>query len=77
MAESQRWEAATERIRSSVVSIHYAHPRSFDSDDVHSGSGTGFVVDAVNGYILTNSHIIGDGPFYGYCVFFTSYEEVC
>jgi S1-C subfamily serine protease len=33
------------------------------------------VVDAERGYILTNRHVVGAGPFWGYCIF-DNHEEV-
>lgn len=41
-----------------------------------SSEATGFVVDAGRGYILTNRHVVGAGPFWGYCIF-DNHEEVC
>ncbi|KXT18411.1 hypothetical protein AC579_8147 [Pseudocercospora musae] len=35
---------------------------------------TGFVVDAEKGYILTNRHVVGAGPFWGYALF-DNHEE--
>lgn len=40
-----------------------------------SSQATGFVVDAERGYILTNRHVVGAGPFWGYCIF-DNHEEV-
>ncbi|KAK4935487.1 hypothetical protein LTR28_010353, partial [Elasticomyces elasticus] len=39
-----------------------------------SSEATGFVVDAERGYILTNRHVVGAGPFTGYCIF-DNHEE--
>jgi len=41
-----------------------------------SSEATGFVVDAEKGYIMTNRHVVGAGPFWGYCIF-DNHEEVC
>lgn len=40
-----------------------------------SSEATGFVVDAEKGYIMTNRHVVGAGPFWGYCIF-DNHEEV-
>lgn len=40
-----------------------------------SSEATGFVVDAERGYIMTNRHVVGAGPFWGYCIF-DNHEEV-
>ncbi|KAG9527805.1 putative nuclear serine protease, partial [Aureobasidium melanogenum] len=47
---------------------------AFDTDPALSSEATGFVVDAENGYILTNRHVVGSGPFWGYCIF-DNHEE--
>jgi S1-C subfamily serine protease len=64
-----------ERVVKSVVSIHFSRPCSFDTAKAESGQATGFVVDAERGYILTNRHVVGPGPFTGNCVF--SNHERC
>lgn len=51
------------------------HPRPFDGNNNLSTQGTGFVVDADRGLILTNRHILGAGPSVVYAVFPNS-EEV-
>ncbi|KAI3532308.1 nuclear serine protease 2 [Colletotrichum abscissum] len=58
-----------------VVSIHCCHPVSFDGKPAGSGEATGFVVDAQEGLILTNRHVVGAGPFWGSAVF-ENHEEV-
>jgi S1-C subfamily serine protease len=58
----------------SVVSIHFCQTCSFDTDAAVASEATGFVVDAEKGYILTNRHVVGAGPFIGYCIF-DNHEE--
>ncbi|KAK5467093.1 hypothetical protein LTS15_000063 [Exophiala xenobiotica] len=72
--DSPEWQATIERVIKSVVSIHFCQTCSFDTDLSTSSQATGFVVDAENGYILTNRHVVCAGPFWGYCVF-DNHEE--
>jgi hypothetical protein len=63
-----------EYVVKSVVSIHFCQTCSFDTDAASASEATGFVVDAEKGYILTNRHVVGAGPFIGYCIF-DNHEE--
>lgn len=74
-ADSAEWQATIEKVVRNVVSIHYCQTCSFDTDAAVSTEATGFVVDAERGYILTNRHVVGAGPFWGYCIF-DNHEEV-
>ncbi|KAF2402617.1 Pro-apoptotic serine protease NMA111 [Trichodelitschia bisporula] len=73
-ADSAEWQATIERVVKNVVSIHFCQTCSFDTDSALSSEATGFVVDAEKGYILTNRHVVGAGPFWGYCIF-DNHEE--
>ena len=75
-ADSAEWQATIEKVVKNVVSIHFCQTCSFDTDAACSSEATGFVVDAEKGYILTNRHVVGAGPFWGYCIF-DNHEEVC
>jgi S1-C subfamily serine protease len=68
------WQQTIESVIKSVVSIHFCHTCSFDTGPAISSEATGFVVDAEKGYILTNRHVVGAGPFIGYCIF-DNHEE--
>ena len=74
-ADTAEWQATIERVVKNVVSIHFCQTCSFDTDPAMSSEATGFVVDAKKGYILTNRHVVGAGPFWGYCIF-DNHEEV-
>lgn len=74
-ADTAEWQATIERVVRNVVSIHFCQTCSFDTDPAISSEATGFVVDAEKGYILTNRHVVGAGPFWGYCIF-DNHEEV-
>ena len=76
MADTAEWQATIEQVVKNVVSIHFCQTCSFDTDPAMSSEATGFVVDAKKGYILTNRHVVGAGPFWGYCIF-DNHEEVC
>ena len=75
-ADTAEWQATIEQVVKNVVSIHFCQTCSFDTDAAISSEATGFVVDAKRGYILTNRHVVGAGPFWGYCIF-DNHEEVC
>ncbi len=74
-ADTAEWQATIEKVVRNVVSIHFCQTCSFDTDPALSSEATGFVVDAERGYILTNRHVVGSGPFWGYCIF-DNHEEV-
>ena len=76
MADTAEWQATIEQVVRNVVSIHFCQTCSFDTDPAMSSEATGVVVDAKRGYILTNRHVVGAGPFWGYCIF-DNHEEVC
>lgn len=73
--DTAEWQATIEQVVKNVVSIHFCQTCSFDTDPAMSSEATGFVVDAEKGYILTNRHVVGAGPFWGYCIF-DNHEEV-
>lgn len=73
--ENAEWQATIENVVRNVVSIRFCQTCSFDTDPALNSEATGFVVDAERGYILTNRHVVGSGPFWGYCIF-DNHEEV-
>ena len=75
VGDTAEWQATIEKVVKNVVSIHFCQTCSFDTDPAMSSEATGFVVDAKRGYILTNRHVVGAGPFWGYCIF-DNHEEV-
>lgn len=74
-AESAEWQETIRRVVCNVVSIRFCMTCSFDTEPALTSEATGFVVDAERGYILTNRHVVGSGPFWGYCIF-DNHEEV-
>ncbi|KAI0014410.1 Pro-apoptotic serine protease NMA111 [Xylariaceae sp. FL0662B] len=73
--DTAEWQATIEHVVRNVVSIRFCQTCSFDTDAACASEATGFVVDAEKGYILTNRHVVGSGPFWGYIVF-DNHEEV-
>ncbi|RDW91884.1 putative pro-apoptotic serine protease [Coleophoma crateriformis] len=73
--DTAEWQATLEKVVSNVVSIRFCQTCSFDTDPALTSEATGFVVDAEKGYIMTNRHVVGSGPFWGYCIF-DNHEEV-
>ncbi|KAJ5052193.1 uncharacterized protein L3040_001952 [Drepanopeziza brunnea f. sp. 'multigermtubi'] len=74
-ADTAEWQACVEKVVRNVVSIRFCQTCSFDTDPALTSEATGFVVDAERGYIMTNRHVVGSGPFTGYCIF-DNHEEV-
>ncbi len=74
-AEDTEWNETLERISSGVVSIRIDSTRAFDTEWNSSSQGTGFVVDAERGIILTNRHVVTPGPVTAEAVFKNN-EEV-
>lgn len=73
--DTAEWQQTIENVVRNVVSIRFCQTCSFDTDPALNSEATGFVVDAERGYILTNRHVVGAGPFWGY-VIFDNHEEV-
>ncbi len=74
-AESPDWARTLERIAPAVVSIRVDGTRAFDTEWNQSTQATGFVVDAEQGLILTNRHVVMPGPVVAMAVFLNQ-EEV-
>jgi len=58
----KNWNETVKLVSSGVVSIQTDVPVSFDGKWNSSAYGTGFIVDATRGIILTNRHIVTPGP---------------
>ena len=68
-AEDSRWTRTLERVATGVVTIQVDQTRAFDTEWNMSSQATGFVVDAKNGLILTNRHVVTPGPVTAQAVF--------
>ena len=71
----QDWKSMLDAKVPAVVSIKVVGTRSFDTESAGSGVGTGFVVDAERGILLTNRHMVHAGPVVAEAVFLNN-EEV-
>ncbi len=69
------WRETLSRIATGVVSIRVDGTRAFDTSWNQSTQATGFVVDAEQGLILTNRHVVTPGPVVAEAVFINN-EEV-
>lgn len=58
----ETWEDVKAKCSPAVVAIEMNYPRSFGFGSTGQGVASGFVVDKENGIILTNKHVIKDGP---------------
>lgn len=56
------WKAALDRVVPAVVMLRVTGTRDFDTEDARSSTGTGFIIDRENGWILTNRHMVHAGP---------------
>ncbi len=74
-AETAGWSKTLERISSAVVSLKVDATRAFDTGNNASGQATGFVVDAEQGLILTNRHVVTPAPVRAEALFLNQ-EEV-
>ncbi|MCB9798045.1 MAG: trypsin-like peptidase domain-containing protein [Alphaproteobacteria bacterium] len=61
-APEDAWKATLERVAPAVVSLKVVGTRSFDTEGAGASVGTGFIVDAEQGLILTNRHMVHAGP---------------
>ncbi|KAJ2808539.1 serine protease, partial [Coemansia furcata] len=69
-----RWDTLQDRLRSSVVSISICHTFHFDHEEAYRSNATGFVVDAEQGIILSNRHVMATGPSFHKATFFNDME---
>lgn len=60
--KEKNWNETVNQVSSGVVSIQSDVPIAFDGKWNRSSYGTGFIVDATRGIILTNRHIVTPGP---------------
>ncbi len=56
------WRNTLETVAPSVVSLRVTATRDFDTENASVSQGTGFIVDAERGLILTNRHMVHAGP---------------
>lgn len=73
-ARQASWEATLATVIQAVVSIRVNAVRDFDTEEASYSQGTGFVVDAARGLILTNRHMVHTGPVVAEAVFIDEEE---
>ena len=56
------WQQTLDEIVPGVVVLRVNSPRAFDGQTSGYATATGFVVDAEQGLILTNRHVVTTGP---------------
>ncbi|KAJ4161653.1 uncharacterized protein LMH87_007680 [Akanthomyces muscarius] len=49
----------------------------FDGEFAETSEATGFVINAKKGFVVTNRHVAGPGPFWGWCIFNRKEEAPC
>ncbi|MHA7839077.1 MAG: trypsin-like peptidase domain-containing protein [bacterium] len=69
------WQETLDRVAPAVVVLRVSSPRAFDDGTPGTSTATGFVVDAEEGLILTNRHVVTAGPVVAEAVFQNN-EEV-
>ncbi|NNJ71685.1 MAG: trypsin-like peptidase domain-containing protein, partial [Enterobacterales bacterium] len=74
-AETASWQKTIDKVTPSVVSIQVEVPRAFETSKPMTSQGTGFVIDAKRGIILTNRHIVQAGPVTATAIF-VNQEEI-
>jgi len=75
LAETDSWKNTIDDVTNSIVSIQLEVPRAFETSRPMTSQGTGFVVDAERGIIMTNRHIVQPGPVTATAIF-VNQEEV-
>ncbi len=68
-SEARAWESTLDRIARAVVVLRVSTPRAFDDTTPGTSTATGFVVDAQQGLILTNRHVVTTAPVTAEAVF--------
>lgn len=72
---AEKWQKTMQDVVKAVISVHFCCPTPFDTEGSYVSEATGFVVDAEQGIIMTNRHVVGPGPFTGFAIF-DNHEEV-
>jgi S1-C subfamily serine protease len=69
------WNQTIAQVLDSVVILHMDRTRPFDGNSQSSSQASGFVIDAEQGLILTNRHVVTTGPTVAQAIFHNK-EEV-
>ena len=73
--QATSWAKTVKQVADSVVTLRVDAPRAFDTNVNNSTQATGFIVDAKQGLILTNRHVVQPGPVVASALF-SNREEV-
>ncbi|KAJ2805977.1 hypothetical protein H4R21_001058, partial [Coemansia helicoidea] len=73
-AEEPSWGTLQDRLRMSVVSITSSSSLPFDMQVSGALFASGFIVDAEQGLVLSNRHVVGAGPTFHKATFFDNQE---
>lgn len=68
-AAADPWEQTLRRVVPAVVALRVSGTRAFDTEPASVVAATGFVVDAAQGLVLTNRHVVRPGPVTAEAVF--------
>ncbi|KAI7906451.1 trypsin-like cysteine/serine peptidase domain-containing protein [Cokeromyces recurvatus] len=60
-----KWQGTINNVVKAIVSIRFSQVAAFDTEGPETSEASGFIVDAKNGIILTNRHVVCAGPFVG------------
>ncbi|PWA03736.1 hypothetical protein BB558_000096 [Smittium angustum] len=71
----ESWKSTLQKAINAIVSIKSRCVKSFDTEVAGHYGATGFVVDAQNGIILSNRHVVNPAPTVATALF-QNYEEV-
>ncbi|KAI8391518.1 trypsin-like cysteine/serine peptidase domain-containing protein [Radiomyces spectabilis] len=67
-SDPSKWQTTINNVVKAIVSIRFSQVAAFDTEGAETSQASGFIVDAVNGIILTNRHVACAGPFVGEAV---------
>ena len=74
-ADETDWTTVLDEAVPAVVSLRVDAVRAFDTNGASNSVATGFIIDAEQGLLLTNRHVVSPGPVRAEAVFLNN-EEV-
>ena len=69
ITEKETWDNTISRVISGIVSVKATIMRSYDTENSGDYTATGFVIDAKEGLILSNRHVVSPAPINAVAVF--------
>ncbi|MEM6929256.1 MAG: trypsin-like peptidase domain-containing protein, partial [Myxococcota bacterium] len=61
-ADEDRWQRTIDEVSTAVVAIQMDRPVAFEGNTPSNSQATGFVIDAEQGLVLTNRHVVTEAP---------------